>query len=132
MTVSCAHCGRPFDLPPSHLRRRKRPPTCSPDCKRASMRGAGHWNYKGGYITSDGYRMVLCPDGTYQLEHRLVASQKLGRPLLPTEIVHHIDHDTLNNRPENLHVFPSNWAHLRGAGHIKRDKATGRLKAVLV
>lgn len=38
-------------------------------------------------------------------EHRIVAEQKLGRALLPGEIVHHIDGDHLNNDPENLAVM---------------------------
>lgn len=52
-------------------------------------------------------------------EHRVVAEQKLGRALLPGEIVHHIDGDKLNNHPDNLEVMtqaehirihkPSRW-----------------------
>lgn len=45
--------------------------------------------------------------------HRIVAHQKLGRQLLPGEVVDHIDGDITNNRPENLRVFPSNAEHLR-------------------
>ena len=38
-------------------------------------------------------------------EHRVVAEQTLGRPLVPGEIVHHIDGDKLNNDPANLAVM---------------------------
>ena len=38
-------------------------------------------------------------------EHRIVAEQKIGRPLAPGEIVHHIDGNKKNNTPENLEVM---------------------------
>lgn len=37
-------------------------------------------------------------------EHRVVAEQKIGRALMPGEVVHHIDQDKHNNDPENLLV----------------------------
>lgn len=38
-------------------------------------------------------------------EHRIVAARMLGRPLKPDEVVHHIDCDKRNNRPDNLLVM---------------------------
>ena len=46
-------------------------------------------------------------------EHRIVAERMLGRPLLPGEVVHHIDRDKRNNDPSNLMVFPSQAAHAK-------------------
>ncbi len=43
-------------------------------------------------------------------EHRVVAEQKLGRTLLPGEIVHHEDGNK-NNDPRNIHVFASQSEH---------------------
>ena len=37
--------------------------------------------------------------------HRIVAEQKIGRPLRPGEIVHHIDGNKRNNDPSNLEVM---------------------------
>jgi hypothetical protein len=45
------------------------------------------------------------------LEHRLFATCCLGRPLRPSEIVHHIDGNSRNNAPANLMVVPSQGAH---------------------
>ena len=50
------------------------------------------------------YRKVKTPDGRNMMEHRWVMEQHLGRELLPTEQVHHINHDRLDNRVENLEV----------------------------
>ena len=38
-------------------------------------------------------------------EHRLVATEKIGRKLLPNEVVHHKDHNRKNNDPSNLAVM---------------------------
>lgn len=36
--------------------------------------------------------------------HRNVAAAKLGRPLAPGEVAHHVDEDKTNNRPDNVDV----------------------------
>ena len=76
--------------------------------------------WKGGVKEVKGYFYSRTPGhphaskhGSYVAVHRLVMEEQLGRRLLPTEVVDHIDGDTRNNRPENLRVFQSNADHLR-------------------
>ena len=80
--------------------------------------GAGHPEWKGGRrIDKAGYILVYCPDHPYARnncvrEHRLVAEKALGRYLLPTEVVHHVNDDPADNRLENLVVYETNGKHL--------------------
>ena len=48
-----------------------------------------------------------------KLAHRVIAEEKLGRPLKPTEVVHHRDGNKYNNHPDNLVVFQSSGEHTR-------------------
>lgn len=59
-------------------------------------------------------------------EHRIIATIKLGRPLKPGEVVHHIDGDKQNNSPENLFVFTSQGEH--ALWHKVYDKKRGGAK----
>lgn len=54
--------------------------------------------------------------------HRRVAAQLLGRPLLPGEVVHHVDGDSLNNVPENLLVLRSQRHHASLEGYLRRAR----------
>ena len=76
--------------------------------------------WAGGVKLMKGYEYRRTPNhphgtkhGCYVAAHRLVMEQKLGRYLLPTEVVDHIDGNIRNNHPDNLRVFASNADHLR-------------------
>lgn len=60
----------------------------------------------------------------YVLEHRLVMEEELGRFLDPSEVVHHVNHDPSDNRPENLEVLPHQSEHAREHA-IERHRASG-------
>lgn len=82
--------------------------------------GASNSNWRGGRtITHDGYVAVyvgsshhLARQNGYAVLHRVVAEKKLGRRLKPDEVVHHVNGDKQDNRPENLEVYPNNGRHV--------------------
>lgn len=80
-------------------------------CPRKGLAADKNPNWKGGRtVASNGYVLVKIPQHPladsrgYVYEHRLVAEKKLGRPLLPGEIVHHLDGNKQNNSEENIEV----------------------------
>lgn len=81
--------------------------------------GEKHYAWKGRSIDKNGYVVVHCkghPNARkhthYIFEHRLVMEDAIGRFLLPTEVVHHINGVKNDNRIENLQLFDSNGEHL--------------------
>jgi len=126
--VNCIQCGKPMPIqrrPGGTINRQKA--LCSTECRslfRVLDYQAKHPDaqptvnkYKNGYT-----RTVVPGQGGIRsrelLTHRYVMEQHLGRELLPTETVHHINGIRDDNRLENLELFSSR----HGPGQRVTDK----------
>ncbi len=84
----------------------------------------GHRAQRNPYIEANGYVLEYRPDhpmvnkAGYMFQHRLVMEQMVGRPLLPSENVHHINGKRDDNRPENLEL----WSKSQPSGQRVVDK----------
>jgi hypothetical protein len=79
--------------------------------------GKHAYNYNGGTICKSGSRKIKYLEtkikGKRKKIHRYIMEQYLGRDLLPTEIIHHINGDGLDNRIENLMLLSNVKEHKR-------------------
>jgi len=81
------------------------------------QKGEKNPSWKGGLKNSLGYVLILSPDHPYCdsqgyiRRSRKIMESHLGRTLLPTEVVHHINGIKDDDRIENLMLFPNNGKH---------------------
>lgn len=99
----CSNCKRKFLAKQSEVKRRSGVKFCSQKCSGNA--------YKEKTLSTDGYWQVHVKPGTpgsnrgKMKEHRYVFQEFLCRPLLYSEIIHHKNHDKLDNRLENLELL---------------------------
>jgi hypothetical protein len=89
---SCIKCGKRWNTEGYPGRK-----FCSRRCAKIKPDGPS--------INAYGY-VVFTKNGRAWKEHRYVMEQHLGRPLLPSEDVHHINGIKTDNRIENLMILP--------------------------
>lgn len=131
--VKCAQCEKSLLRFPCQLNRTKYGPFCNQIClgKYRTHHLNGEWaaNFKSGTRRERKYIQALVPwhpknHNGYVYLHRIIAEARLGRFLKPTEIVHHIDGDTLNNHWTNLMVM-SQADHAKDHLKHRRRKKNG-------
>lgn len=115
--LKCPTCGKNFEGKNSEIKRAKNTIHCSKKCAGLEK--------KEKTMTTDGYWQISIGKGKHIKIHRWLMEQKIGRKLLSTEIVHHINFNKLDNRIKNLMILTrSEHNNIHSYRHGKYVKTT--------
>lgn len=108
---------------------------CGRTCAGAWRVGKNHPLWNGGRVLDKGgYWLVSLPGhpdankSGYVREHRLVMEKMIGRRLTKKEVVHHINDDQGDNRPDNLQLYADNASHKAADVKNRKRLNNGRLR----
>ncbi len=105
---------------------------CSRKCKGIGMSGDEHPMWSGGTTIDRGYTYIYMPhhpNADYKgriRQHRFVFERYLGRLLLETEVVHHLNNNSSDNRIENLMLFSSHAEHKKWEDSNRQKNGLGQ------
>lgn len=116
----CIKCGTEYLSYPKEVRRQHG--YCSSGC--------GHSLPQGTCRTTEGGYVEVKEQEGWVLEHRAVMAEAIGRALLPTESVHHINGDRADNKLGNLQL--RSGAHGAGQAHACLDCGSHNVIAIAI